>query len=54
MLSHFAEKKEKGVKKGVRQLSKSVVRVPRGCFGNDVRSRPCDLVFTFLFFQIDD
>lgn len=43
MLSQFAEKK--GEKRGsVRQLSKNVVRVPRGCFGNNVRSRPYDFL----------
>lgn len=46
MLSQFAEKKGEGEKKlgkgcGVSQRwSKIVVGVPRGCFGNNVRSRP--------------
>lgn len=37
--------RKKGRKKKVSQaVVKNVVRVPRGCFGNNVRSRPCDFL----------
>lgn len=42
MLSQFAEKK--GKKKVSRTVVKNVVGVPRGCFGNNGRSRPYDFL----------
>lgn len=41
MLSQFAEKRGKKKKVG-QTVVKNVVGVPRGCFGNNVRSGPCD------------
>lgn len=45
MLSQFAEEKKK---KSVRQFSKMRCGVPRGCFGNNLRSRPCDFLNSWL------
>lgn len=51
----WEEEKKKNLnnkKRLVRQVDKGVVRVPRGCFGNNVRSRPCDFSFSFFFSYI--
>lgn len=40
-------RKKKGKKKVSQTVVKNVVGVPRGCFGNNMRSRPCDF-FKFM------